>query len=1184
MLTGLILKTHDYLMRHKGLALLVAVAGMAVCVALGLRLDFKENIADFLPKGGDNGRYASVYEDMGDGGRITIIFRAADTIGDKDVELELMEAVDLFSQCWQTVAVAAETNLQCGANDMDVIEALDYLRDNVALFLTVEDYARMDSLLEQPGYVDTCMSHVRRMMAFPMSGVAIDAVRNDPLNLFSPVLQRLQRLAVSDNYEVRDGYLFDAEGRAYAFMTSPYPASDTRGNSRLAALVGETADTVMNRMPGVRVSAVGAPLIAATNAKRIKSDSLWAGMAAVVMILVILYWSMGYRRNILWLGLSVVAGWLFALGVAALLRPAISIIVIGIGSVLVGIAVNYPLHYLEHIREHPDRRESLKDMVEPLVTGNITTVSAFACLLFVKAEAMRDLGLFGSLMLVGTIIFVMVFLPLVAKSGNRRNRKYELKTKKQADAHSRIHAFTHLRIQTFAHSRLFIVVVAVLTVVLGFLGRNTRFDDDLHNINYMTAEQREDLEVLSRSLGDTDSSDLIYWVAESKTLDDALRLGEEARVGDSGGRLEASYGAAALLPSECRQRESLEAWHRFMEGHPRLDEEVARAAARCGFAPGAFSPFAECMCKEYGVISPERMELLCSLAGNYILPTDTSVRVVGMVRVPTTEAEGVKQAWAEQWRGQTGLYAFDMGDMGSSLVSALNDDFNYILYVCGVVVFFFLWVSMGRLELALLAFLPLAVGWLWILGLMDLAGVGFNIVNIILATFIFGQGDDYSIFITEGLMHDYAYGRQRLPGYRRSVVVSALLMFAGMGVLLFARHPAMRSLAEVAVIGMAVVIVMACLLPPVVFGWMTHKGGKVRQVPVTLKRLLYTAVSLLVLLLAATVVVTPLTLVYRLVGRDGRDKRLRYHGMICRFCRIGMRLLPGVGHTLRNPYGEDFSKPAVIIANHQSHLDLICMLMLTPKLVVLTNDWVWRNPLYGVIIRYAEYLPVSRGYEALLPQLRRLVGDGYSVLVFPEGTRSEDGTVGRFHKGAFLLARELGLDVLPVFLHGVQHVMPKEELLLREGRITTIVERRIPCSEFAGTDLREAASRMRSHYRRHYAELRRELEDEEYWEPMVRYQYLYKGREVSRRCRQALRGWKEGLRNRDATNDVGQGELVLLAALAHPEKEYHCRFDNADDYLVARHCALVPSNLHYELSDGSGSQELEIRSREGGGL
>ena len=108
----------------------------------------------------------------------------------------------------------------------------------------------------------------------------------------------------------------------------------------------------------------------------------------------------------------------------------------------------------------------------------------------------------------------------------------------------------------------------------------------------------------------------------------------------------------------------------------------------------------------------------------------------------------------------------------------------------------------------------MAFGWLWILGIMNLCGISFNIVNIILATFIFGQGDDYTIFITEGLIKDYRSGGKILISYQKSIILSALIMFVGIGSLIFAKHPALFSLAEVTIVGMACVVFMAWVVPP----------------------------------------------------------------------------------------------------------------------------------------------------------------------------------------------------------------------------------------------------------------------------------------------------------------------------------------------------------------------------------
>lgn len=142
--------------------------------------------------------------------------------------------------------------------------------------------------------------------------------------------------------------------------------------------------------------------------------------------------------------------------------------------------------------------------------------------------------------------------------------------------------------------------------------------------------------------------------------------------------------------------------------------------------------------------------------------------------------------------------------------------FDYISLACSLIVFIFLWISFRRLKYAVVAFVPMLVSWLWILGLMYLFGWQFNIVNIILATFIFGQGDDYTIFITEGLIAGNT-DSDRLIQYKNSIILSALIMFIGMGALIVAKHPALHSLATVTMLGMTCVVLMAYIVPPILF-------------------------------------------------------------------------------------------------------------------------------------------------------------------------------------------------------------------------------------------------------------------------------------------------------------------------------------------------------------------------------
>lgn len=149
-----------------------------------------------------------------------------------------------------------------------------------------------------------------------------------------------------------------------------------------------------------------------------------------------------------------------------------------------------------------------------------------------------------------------------------------------------------------------------------------------------------------------------------------------------------------------------------------------------------------------------------------------------------------------------------------------------------------------------------------------------------------------------------------------------------------------------------------------------------------------------------------------------------------------------------NRTGETFKKPAILIANHQSFIDILVLLALTPKLVMVTNHWVWHSPFFGAIIRYADFYYVGDGYELYMERMRQKVKEGYSIAIFPEGTRTYDGRMKRFHKGAFYLSEKLQLDIIPVILYGNCKIIAKAQPFnVRKGIMLTEILPRIPAND-----------------------------------------------------------------------------------------------------------------------------------------
>ncbi len=1073
-MTKLFLKIYDFLESRRWLTVSLAVLLTALFVFLASRVHYEEDIAKFLPRSDESRKYQEVYQQFATQNQIVVVFSGK---GDSmDVE-KAQEAMELLGN--RLAEDGKGENVTVTVDETQVFDLMDAVYNHLPYLLEASDYQRIDSILKAPGVVRERLAADKRMLMFPTSGVFMRTLPSDPLQLFTPALERLNSLKLNDALQVIDGYLFTSDGK-HGILTfdSPYGANESFHNGRLSAYLDTVMAEVQREVPGIEIAAVGAPLIAAANATQIKRDSILAVSIAIVLILLILL--LHYRRlsDILWVGGSILFGALFSLAGMFLIRGGVSIIVLGIGSVLVGIVANYPLHFLDQYKECGDRREALREMVLPLFIGNLTTVAAFFCLLWLDARAMQDLGLFASLMLLGTILFVLVFLPQLMRS------------RPAPSEHLLFGKWTGFHLSRSKARPWILLVGLLLTVVFGYFSRKTSFDSNLSNINYMTPSQRDNLLILSK----LQSSDMMYAVAEGRTLQEAVDRHDSMLVKLHGCKAVASVsGVGEMLPSQQRCREAADRWNAFWQDAEReaFLRDFRREALAQGFSDEAFQPFLTMVSEKCEIPDIESFaDIIEPFENKYVYPlADGGCRIISYVKTDAPEAVH------RLLDGSETTFAFSGGDVGRQMVDMLRNSFNYIGLVCSIVVFLFLLVSFRRIELALLAFLPLAVSWIWILGIMQLTGIQFNIVNIILATFIFGQGDDYTIFITEGLLYEYKTGKPRLASYKHSVVISALIMFAGIGCLVVAKHPALRSLALVTVVGMATVVLMASFLPPVVFDWLTKKNGRLRETPVTFKRLAYTVLFGVCFLLFFLILI-PFTALFFLFGRNTEAKKLRFHTLLYNMANFIVRHLPHIGFRMRNEVGETFEKPAVIVANHQSHLDLLCMMTLTPKVVFLTNDWVWRNPFYGLVIRKAECYPASDGIEKNLPRLRDLYDRGYSICIFPEGTRSPHCDILRFHKGAFAIARELGADILPVFLHGMGHVLPKEELMFRGGEMLIEVEKRVrpydEPSEAAGIERdREVTKQMRHYYQVHYAALCEELETPDYWRYFRKYQAYY---------------------------------------------------------------------------------------------
>ena len=154
-------------------------------------------------------------------------------------------------------------------------------------------------------------------------------------------------------------------------------------------------------------------------------------------------------------------------------------------------------------------------------------------------------------------------------------------------------------------------------------------------------------------------------------------------------------------------------------------------------------------------------------------------------------------------------------------------------------------------------------------------------------------------------------------------------------------------------------------------------------------------------------------------------------------------------------------RSCVVVSNHQSHLDAIALVLSSPvPLRMLGKKSLFRIPIFGWGMRMAGHIPIDRfqgrtDFEALQRSCRSLYELGRSISIFPEGTRSSDGRLLPFKQGAFHIARNLGLPIVPASVRDTRTVLPARTFRFRKGRATVTWHEPIDPHEMSVEDLAE---------------------------------------------------------------------------------------------------------------------------------
>lgn len=1067
--------------KHKIISILLGLGFLLVFGFFTSKIKFEEDITRIIPKSERSDVASKVLKQLNFADKITVILEKKGNGTDDDLAEIAQTFLDSIESCSPYIR-----DIEGKIDDENIQETFEFIRSNLPLFLDEEDYKIIADKIQSDSIQHQTEQNFRTLIS-PTGMVAKDFILNDPLGFAFIALKKLQQLNLGDDFHLKNGFITTKDNSKILLFINPILAGTETEKNTL--FVGELnrIKTDLNASFNNKASVdyFGSSLIAVANAKQIKGDiikTVVLSLSALMLILILFY-----RRVFIPIILFIptIFGGIFAMACLYFLKETISAISLSVGAILLGVTIDYALHILTHYKDKTDIKALYKDITMPLIMSSSTTAAAFLCLLFVNSEALKDLGIFAAISVIASAIFSLILIPHLYQPKPQTARK-------RRNLIEMASGFAFEKNKVIFFSALAVIIVSFFTF------NQVKFNNNLSDLNYVPQEIKDAEAKVEATTSLTSKSIYVaaYGNSEQEALENNSKLFNSLLKEQNQQQILSYSSIGGIVLSEKSQVEKIANWNQFWTTHNKAEVEanLIKAGSAIGFKPSSFSTFYELLHKDFQAITFSDYEALKALPlKDFVSEKDGFHTILSVVKVSDAQREPlIKRVSKEK-----NVMAIDRQQMNETFLGNLKNDFEDLVNYSFLAVILILWVFFRRVELVAVAVVPIAITGVVTAGLMAIFDIQLNIFSTIVCTLIFGHGVDFSIFMTSALQKEHTFGKSDMKTYRTSIILAAMTTILAIGSLVFAQHPALKSISIVSLIGVFSALIITFVFYPVLFRVCIMNRAKKGKSPITIRLFIHSLLSFIYYGLGGMMFSIFGQVIMRILPFKKDVKMKWYRVTMSVFMKSVLYTNPFTKKRIINPNNEQFERPSIIISNHTSFLDTLAIGMLSHKIIFLVNDWVYNSPIFGRAVKLAGFYPVSQGLDKGVDHLRKKVEEGYSLMIFPEGTRSTTNTIHRFHKGAFFLAKELNLPILPVYIHGNSELLPKGDHIIFNGNLTVKIGERIEHNDASfGENYDKKTKQISAFFKNEFQELRTKYEDENYFEYKLILSYLYKEREI----------------------------------------------------------------------------------------
>ncbi len=567
------LKIYNYLNSRRVSGIFLFILFLAVSLFFISKLRFEEDISRLLPAGERQDILKKVLDETEFSDKVIITISAKNKEASPD---ELTRQAEKLVDSLKFSFGNYVEEIQGKVAEENVLEVYDFVYANLPVFLNSSDYNEIENRIQPDSIRERVKGNYKNLIS-PTGLVTKEFLFKDPLSITTLGLEKLRELQVGEGFELHNDFITTADKQhVLLFLNPKNPSSETAENQKFANKLESLANSLNHENTNIKIDYFGGFLYGIANAEQIKKDiQLTLGIAvSILLVLLIIF----YRRILVPLILFIpsVLGALLALTALYFIREEVSAISLGMGAILLGISLDYALHILTHYRNNNDIKKLYHEITKPVLMSSCTTAIAFLCLLFIKSEALKDLGIFAAVGVLGSSVFALILIPLLYKAPeNPENLKKGWLDKLAA-------------VRFYKKTPLVGALIFLFIAGLFFFGK-VQFNSDISKLNYEPENLKKTEKNVMNIAGRAAKS--VYLVSYGNSMDEALftnnELYENLRELKENDEIETFSSIGGVVLSSETQSRRIDNWDKFWapEKKNEVEKHLVEASSAYGFKP-----------------------------------------------------------------------------------------------------------------------------------------------------------------------------------------------------------------------------------------------------------------------------------------------------------------------------------------------------------------------------------------------------------------------------------------------------------------------------------------------------------------------------------------------------------------------------------------------------------------------